>query len=73
MNRHYRDCLRVCRAAGLTPRGIEHRGKHFAVVCAEGLVFCPSTPSDRRSRNNLQAFARRLARATAVCEMRREQ
>jgi hypothetical protein len=33
MNKHHRDCIEICRVAGLNPTGIEHRGKHMAVVC----------------------------------------
>lgn len=63
MNKHRRDCIRLCQQEGLTVHGIEHRGKHWAVVCAEGSLIFPCTPSDgRRWRCNMQAVARRLAR-----------
>lgn len=61
--KHHRECIKACHEAGLNPTGIEHRGKHIAVVCYEGRLFCPSTPSDRRRfRQNLRRDARRLAR-----------
>jgi hypothetical protein len=62
MTKHVRFCVSVCRDVGLTPRGIEWRGKHFAVSCEEGLLFCPCTPSDRRFHHNLRSSARRLLR-----------
>ena len=62
MNKHHRECVEICRLAGLNPTGIEPRGKHIAVVCDEGRIFCASTPSDRRARHNLMAIARRIAR-----------
>ncbi len=62
MNKHKRDCKRICYEAGLHPIRIEHRRKHLAVICEEGMLICPSTPSDRRFRHNLASFARRMAR-----------
>lgn len=62
MHRHRRDCLEICTGAGLTVLGVEERGRQWGVRCAEGLVICPSTPSDRRWRLNLRAQARRMAR-----------
>ncbi len=62
MNKHERDCLSICREAGLHPTRIEHRSKHLAVICEEGMRICPSTPSDRRFRHNLASVARRMAR-----------
>lgn len=63
MRKYYRDCVEACRSAGLNPLGIEHRGKHWAVVCTEGRIFCASTPSDHRHMDNLKRAAKRLARA----------
>ena len=60
MNKHRRDCVALCAGAGLTVLGVEQRGRHWAVVCAEGRVIMPSTPSDFRWRRNARAFARRL-------------
>ena len=61
MRKHRRDCLDLCAEAGLTILGIEERGRHWAVLCAEGRLFLPSTPGDRRWRMNARATARRLA------------
>ena len=61
-NKHRRDCVTLCAEAGLNVVGTENRGRHFAVVCSEGLVFMPCTPSDYRWRENARALARRLAR-----------
>ena len=62
MRRHRRECLDLCAEAGLTVLGIEARGRHWAVVCAEGRMFMPCTPSDRRWWRNARAQARRMAR-----------
>jgi hypothetical protein len=48
MRKYQRVCVTLCREAGLNPNRAEHRGKHLAVVCDEGRVFCPCTPSDHR-------------------------
>lgn len=62
MTKNQRNYIAVCRDAGLHPLGIEARGKHWAVVCAEGRLFCGCTPSDYRAIRNMRSFARRLAR-----------
>ena len=62
MNKQMRDYRRLCRRAGLHPTSIEHRGKHVAIVCAEGSLICACTPSDWRSSRNLRAIARRMVR-----------
>jgi hypothetical protein len=62
MNKHQRDCRSLCEASGLTVLRVEHRAKHLAVVCAEGMVIMPATPSDRRWRQKAAAHARRMAR-----------
>jgi hypothetical protein len=60
MTKYQRACLDICRDAGLRPVGVEQRGKHWAVVCTEGRLFCASTPSDHRYFRNLRRSARRL-------------
>lgn len=62
-SKHQRDCLALCAEVGLTVLGVEQRGRHWAVVCAEGRLFLPLTPSDHRWRRNARAQARRLADA----------
>ena len=62
MNKHKRDCLRLCDEAGLDVTGIEHRRGHMAFHTTQGLLFFPSTPSDYRWRMNMRAQARRLGR-----------
>lgn len=62
MTKHLRECLDICQRAGLNTLGIESRGKHVAIRCVEGTVFCATTPSDHRSQKNLRALARRIAR-----------
>jgi hypothetical protein len=49
MQKHKRECMALCRQVGLNPLHVEHRGKHLAVVCTEGRLFCPCTPSDFRT------------------------
>ena len=63
MTKNQRECFAICRDAGLHPVGVEFRGKHFAVVCVEGRIFCACTPSDCRSHLNLRSCVRRLAHA----------
>lgn len=60
MRRHERDCGRICCAAGLTVLQITY-GKHLKIVCRQGTIVCPTTPSDRRWAKNLRAMARRIA------------
>jgi hypothetical protein len=62
MHKHRRDCRAICEANGLTVLRVEHRSKHLAVVCEEGLVIMPGTPGDRRWRDNAAAQVRRMAR-----------
>ena len=62
MHKHKRECMALCREAGLNPLHVEHRGKHMAVVCIEGRVICPCTPSDFRFRHKMKCSARRVAR-----------
>jgi hypothetical protein len=61
MCKHRRDCISLCREAGLTVIRVENRGRHLGIRCAEGLIILPSTPSDRRWRYNAIAVARRIA------------
>ena len=65
MTKIHREYLSICLEEGLHPLGVEQRGKHLAVVCAEGRVFCASTPSDHRAIRKLRSFARRMARGVA--------
>lgn len=62
MNKHLRDYCAICAANGLTVLGVRHRGKHPAILCAEGTVTIPGTPSDHRSRHKTASLARRMAR-----------
>jgi adenosyl cobinamide kinase/adenosyl cobinamide phosphate guanylyltransferase len=62
MHKHHRDCRSICENNGLTVLRVEHRSKHLAVVCEEGMIIMPSTPSDRRWRYNASAQARRIVR-----------
>lgn len=60
MRKHISDCISICEMAGLNVLHPENRGKHMAIVCAEGRVFMPTTPSDRRWRYKAASVARKL-------------
>lgn len=62
MNKHHRDCLRLCADAGLEVLNFEHRGRHLALHTNKGFLSAPCTPGDRRWRMNMRAQARRLAK-----------
>ena len=62
MRKHLRECRDICTANGLTVLGVEHRGKHPAIICAEGRVVGPGTPGDKRWRYKATSFVRRMAR-----------
>lgn len=61
MSKHHRECVRICRKAGLTVTSIRFGGKHLKIICQQGQVVCPCTPSDMRWIKHLRAFAKRLA------------
>ena len=61
MGRHRRECLAICRDAGLTVFGIDH-GRHDKYQTDRGILVMPCSPSDRRWIKNASAQARRLAR-----------
>lgn len=60
MRKHERECIRLCRAAGLSVLRITY-GKHLKIICQQGTIVCASTPSDVRWARNMQALARRVA------------
>lgn len=60
MNKHARDCAALCDEAGLTVLKIIY-GKHLKIVCKQGAVVCPSSPSDFRWRKQVRSVARRMA------------
>jgi hypothetical protein len=62
MHKHRRDCRMLCEVNGLKVLRLEHRSKHLAVVCAEGIVIMPGTPSDYRWRYRAAAYIRRISR-----------
>lgn len=49
-------------AQGYGFQRIEHRGKHVAFVCAEGIIICGCSPSDWRESRNFRSRVRRLRR-----------
>ena len=61
MGKHPRDCIAICKGAGLMVLELKYGGRHLKVVCREGLLICPSTPSDQRWRHNFASQAKRLA------------
>ena len=66
MSKHERECVNICRGAGLIVLAISMRGKHLKIVCRQGMVVCPCTPSDQRWIKNMRSVARRLAKLPAV-------
>lgn len=64
MNKHKRECIDICAHNGATVIGLRHRGKHLSVVCAEGEVFFPCTPSDWRWRHKAGSTVRRMVRGS---------
>lgn len=60
MRKHYQDCISICEAAGLTVSELKRGKKHIKVICAEGFLVMPSTPSDRRWQKNASSVARRM-------------
>lgn len=62
MNKHVRDCVKLCKKEGLMVLDISYRGKHLHIYCREGVIHCPCTPSDHRWQKKMRAYARRLNR-----------
>jgi hypothetical protein len=60
MRKHERECLRICREAGLTVLEIAY-GKHMKLICRQGKLVCPKTPSDHRWAKNFASIARKVA------------
>jgi len=60
MRKHLKQCVSICQDAGLTVSEIRRGKKHLKVICAEGFVVMPSTPSDRRWQRNALSVARRM-------------
>ena len=49
MNKHVRECIRMCESNGLTIKSVS-KGKHLKIICEQGLIVLSSTPSDRKWR-----------------------
>ena len=60
MRKHFSVCISICEEAGLTVSKISRGKKHVKVICEEGFIFMPSTPSDRRWQRNALSVARRM-------------
>ena len=63
MRKHIKECRNICNNAGLSVLDVEFRGKHLAIICSEGRVFMPCTPSDFRWRYKAKSVAQRLGAA----------
>lgn len=63
MNRHHRQCFEICQAAGLQIVTVRNGKHHLKIVCRQGILVFPCTPSDHRWAKNLRATARRMAAA----------
>ena len=61
MRKHFNTCISICEAAGLTVEQIKKSKKHVKVICQEGFVIMPSTPSDRRWQMNAISAAKKVA------------
>jgi len=61
MRKHFNNCISICEAAGLTVEQIKRSKKHVKVICQEGFVIMPSTPSDRRWQMNALSAAKKVA------------
>ena len=61
MSKHQRECVRICQRAGLVVLGIRFGGKHLKVVCEQGTIVCPCTPSDCRWKQQMRALCRQIA------------
>ena len=51
MNKHIRDCVKICESNGLIIKSIT-KGKHIKILSDQGLIVMSSSPSDRRWRYN---------------------
>ena len=60
MRKHYQECISICQHAGLTVSEVKRSKKHVKVICEEGFIVMPSTPSDRRWQRNASSVARRM-------------
>ena len=62
MNKRNRERSAMIRNMGYELLRIERRSKHTAFVCAEGTIFCATTPSDWRESKNFRSLVRRLGK-----------
>ena len=62
MNKHIRECVRICMDGGLTDIQIKKGGKHLKINSAQGMIVMPCTPSDRRWRYNAERNIRSALR-----------
>jgi hypothetical protein len=66
MRKHYRECISICQNAGLTVSEVKRGKKHIKVICEEGFLLMPSTPSDRRWQRNALSVARRMVSTVQI-------
>lgn len=63
MKKYFREIRGLVEAEGVDVTDIERRrGGHIAIHTPNGLIFCASTPSDRRWRHNMRSVVRRMVR-----------
>lgn len=62
MNKHVRECVKICEDGGLTDLKIVKGGKHLKVYSDQEMVVLPCTPSDKRWRHNVSRNVRSLLR-----------
>lgn len=63
MRKHHKECRSLCESNGLKVLRLEHRSKHLAVICEEGMIMFACTPSDHRWRHKAASHIRRMARS----------
>ncbi len=60
MNKHIRECMRICMDGGLTEVKLLKGKKHLKIGSAQGMVIFPSTPSDHRWKHKATRNVRYL-------------
>lgn len=63
MTKYERESIAMCEAEGLTGVSVRHRRKHLVIESDQGPITISCTPSDRRSRLNIRAIARRMSKS----------
>ena len=62
MRKELRGIVDYCKREGLAVQEVKLNGKHAKILCAQGTVVVPTTPSEYRSILNTRSYIRRLAK-----------